>query len=261
MASNAPKRRTTKSKTTAAGKVAASAVEPKKKRRKIDWERIELDYRAGVKSLREIGSEHSITEGAIRKRAKRDDWTRDLSARINSKAEQLVRSELVRNEVRSEPNASEREVIDASARVIADVKLAHRKSIRRGRDVTERLLEELEAQVGAENMEALAELGEIMRDPDESGRDRLNDLYQRVISLPERVKTAKTLAETMRINIDLERQAFNMDDKSKAPENPLLARAGSLTDVERAVRLAAFARSEKGGALLAAALMRVDDAG
>mgnify|MGYP001581759619 CR=1 FL=1 len=42
------------------------------------WERIELDYRAGIKSLRQIAAEQGISEGAIRKRAKRDDWSRDL---------------------------------------------------------------------------------------------------------------------------------------------------------------------------------------
>jgi hypothetical protein len=43
-----------------------------------DWERIELDYRAGVKTLRQIAAEHGITHGAINKRAKRDGWERDL---------------------------------------------------------------------------------------------------------------------------------------------------------------------------------------
>ena len=47
----------------------------------VDWERIELDYRAGIKTLRQIAGENGITEGAIRKRAKRDDWDRDLSHR------------------------------------------------------------------------------------------------------------------------------------------------------------------------------------
>ncbi|CZW65294.1 Uncharacterised protein [Enterobacter hormaechei] len=39
--------------------------------RKPDWEAIETAYRAGVMSLREIASQHGISEGAIRKRAKR----------------------------------------------------------------------------------------------------------------------------------------------------------------------------------------------
>jgi hypothetical protein len=33
-----------------------------------DWEAIESAYRAGVMSLREIASQHGISEGAIRKR-------------------------------------------------------------------------------------------------------------------------------------------------------------------------------------------------
>ncbi len=54
---------------------------------KPDWEAIETAYRAGVMSLREIASQHGISEGAIRKRAKRDDWSRDLNAKIQQKAE------------------------------------------------------------------------------------------------------------------------------------------------------------------------------
>lgn len=38
---------------------------------KPDWEAIETAYRAGVMSLREIASQHGISEGAISKRAKR----------------------------------------------------------------------------------------------------------------------------------------------------------------------------------------------
>ncbi|EFM4225777.1 hypothetical protein IGC89_000205 [Escherichia coli] len=34
---------------------------------KPDWEAIETAYRAGVMSLREIASQHGISEGAIRK--------------------------------------------------------------------------------------------------------------------------------------------------------------------------------------------------
>jgi len=43
----------------------------------IDWISIEGEYRADISSLREIGAKYGITEGAIRKRAKRDGWLRD----------------------------------------------------------------------------------------------------------------------------------------------------------------------------------------
>lgn len=41
-----------------------------------DWEAIESAYRAGVLSLREIGAQYGVTEGAIRKRARKLEWVR-----------------------------------------------------------------------------------------------------------------------------------------------------------------------------------------
>ena len=41
-----------------------------------DWEAVQELYRVGVASLRAIAAQHGCTEGAIRKRAKKDGWTR-----------------------------------------------------------------------------------------------------------------------------------------------------------------------------------------
>lgn len=197
-----------------------------------DWERIELDYRAGIKPLRQLASEHGISEGAIRKRAKRDDWSRDLSDRIQQKADELVRKSEVRKQVRTE-TATEREVIASNAQAIANVRLSHRTDIQRARSITMRLLEELECQTGAENVWLLEKLGELLRDEDDFGRDRLNDLYQKIISLPGRAKTMKDLGESLRVLVAMERQAFGLDDKDNAPVDALtslLARVSSGTD-------------------------------
>lgn len=43
---------------------------------KTDWERIELDYRAGVKSLREIAEGSGVSHVAISKRARKQGWAR-----------------------------------------------------------------------------------------------------------------------------------------------------------------------------------------
>ncbi|GAB2712615.1 hypothetical protein [Comamonas sediminis] len=194
-----------------------------------DWDKIELDYRAGIKSLRQIGAEHGISEGAIRKRAKRDEWTRDLSERIQDKAEQLVRKEAVRKEVRAERAASEREVGDANAQAVADIRLAHRRDISRARRVTNALLDELEQQADPETVQLLETLGELLYAPDDKGRDKLNELYQAVISLPERSKTMKVLAESLVKLVDLERTAFGMDSKELVG---VAARAGARIAVE-----------------------------
>lgn len=186
-----------------------------------DWERVELDYRAGIKSLRQIAGEHDLSEGAVRKRAKRDGWERDLAAKIQARAETLVRKEAVRTEVRTERAATERQVIEANALAVADVRLAHRRDITRTRSITMALLEELELQTGRDTITMLKELGDLMWNPDEKGQDKLNDTYLKIISLPGRAKTMKDLGDSLRVLIALERQAFGLDDKDGAPVDAL----------------------------------------
>ncbi|QCT20827.1 hypothetical protein FEM41_14815 [Jejubacter calystegiae] len=55
---------------------------------KPDWEAIESAYRAGVLSLREIGAQYGITEGAIRKRAKKLEWVRKGGTQVRRKGTQ-----------------------------------------------------------------------------------------------------------------------------------------------------------------------------
>ncbi|EPS2727083.1 hypothetical protein ACX1JM_000267 [Cronobacter sakazakii] len=175
---------------------------------KPDWEAIESAYRAGLLSLREIASQHGISEGAIRKRAKRDDWSRDLNAKVRERADALVRKAEVRKKVRSENALTERVLIEASAEVIASVRMEHRGDIRRAREITNMLFDELAAECA--DVDALEKLGEMMRCPDDKGRDKLNELYHSIISMPERVKSAKALSEALKNLIGLERQAYDI---------------------------------------------------
>ena len=92
------------------------------------------------------------------------------------------------------------------------------------------------------NAALLAGLGEVMRSPDENGQDKLNDLYRKIISLPERAKTAKTLAETLRIAVDMERQAFGMDAKGADGATP--GAAGYVPPSIRVVHVTAPVRQE-----------------
>ena len=204
------------------------------KKKPIDWERIELDYRAGLLSLREIATKSDVSEGAIRKRAKRDSWLRDLSEKVKLRVDDLVRKAEVRNEVRSGENLESRDPIDvevntvaevrsevrsktdlsecvlveATARAIVDVKLSHRSSISRYRALISSLLLEVEQQTGS--AEEFVKLAELMAKPDDKGIDRLGELYQKVIALPSRIDSVKKLSETLKILISLEREAFDI---------------------------------------------------
>ena len=177
-----------------------------------DWEAIERAYRAGLLSIREIASTQGITHGAINKRAKRDGWERDLKAKIQAKADALVSKRTVSTEVSTKQADTEREIIEVNAEVIANVRMAHRGDISRGRRLTNKLLDELECLT--DNRELFDQLGELMHDPDDNGFDKRNELYGKVISLPGRSKTMKEMAETLKTLISLERQAYDLDAKS-----------------------------------------------
>ena len=176
---------------------------------KPDWEGIETAYRAGVMSLREIAAQHGISEGAIRKRAKRDDWSRDLAAKVKERADDLVRKAEVRKQVRTETALSERVLIEATAEVVAAVRMEHRGDIRRAREITNTLFDELGAECA--DVASLRKLGELMLEPDENGRDKLNEIYHSIISMPERVKAVKALSDALKSLIGLERQAYDID--------------------------------------------------
>lgn len=191
-----------------------------------DWERIEAQYRAGAMSLREIAAEHGITEGAIRKRAKRDEWIRDLAEKVRIKADDLVRKEQVRNSVRIE-TPTERQVINEVAATEAHVRISQRSDISRSRALCMSLLAELEAQTA--DVPSLAALGEMMRAEDDRGIDKLNELYRAVIGLPERTKTMKALSDSLKNLVALEREAYGIqtaapdDDKRKSDAKPMSA--------------------------------------
>lgn len=182
-----------------------------------DWERIEADYRAGVLSLREIASPFKISHIAIKKRADREGWTRDLNAKIQAKAESLVNRQAVNSAVNSAKAITERQIIEANAERIAQVRGEHRAIGNRVGTLGLTLLGELEAQTA--NPDDLDKLGELLRAADENGVDKLNDLYRRIISTPSRVDSAKKVAETLKHAIGMEREAYGLDAKAGDGDN------------------------------------------
>lgn len=189
------------------------------KRPAVDWEAVEREYRAGIRSLRDIGSEFGCTEGAIRKKAKAEEWERDLSAKVAAKAEALVRKSEVRKSVRAESAVSEREQINVSAQMMADKVLGQREDIKRARAIVQRLWEIVDVEL--DHPEQFAAVGELMRSEDEFGQDKLNDLYRAAISLPQQIKNVKLLADAIKVLIELERRVLKLDDYSPQNDSPI----------------------------------------
>ena len=188
-------------------------------RKQVDWESVERDYSAGLLSLREIGAKHGVDEAYIRRKAKTNEWIRDLSKKIQTKVDNLVRKEQVRSDVRSEKAISEKEIIEASAQAIVNVKLEHRGDIRKSKRIVNSLFDELE--LTTDNRELFEQLGELLRQESESGQDKLNDIYKKVISMPQRIDGVKKLTDALKTMIGLEREAYgitNLEQSNKPIE-------------------------------------------
>lgn len=201
---------------------------PKSGKKTVDYARIEPGWRAGILSPRQLASQYTgetgqkVSHAAIIKHFVSEGVPRDLKAKIQAKAESLVtaaQAKQVTQEVTQETRNRDKSIIDANAQAMATVLLAQREDIQRGKSVVMRLLGELEHQTGVESAALLAELGDLLRAEDDKGQDKLNDLYRRIISLPDRAKTMKSLADSLRVMIDLQRQALGMDAKGSASDS------------------------------------------
>ena len=183
----------------------------------VDWLIAEKDYRAGIKTLRQIAEEHGVTHGAINKRAKRDGWDRDLSGKIQAKAESLVSKAAVSNEVSKEKLVTERQIVEANAHAVAHVDLTNRKDVLRGMDVSRQHIDELAAMNDPTFRERLEWLGQIMDESgkdEETGRDvkdKANELYRYIIDMPGRVKMAKEVAAAVGVYVPMMRKIYKLD--------------------------------------------------
>lgn len=182
-------------------------------RSECDWERVEIDYRAGVLSIREVGRLRNISDKAIRNRAKEYGWERDLSAKVNEK----VRAELVRSESAPADLKTEQAIINEGAAVQVNVVRGHRKAIKRGNELVEKLTEQL--------FEAINSRPELENDIDaETADDKSTERKNRMkksVSLEKHAQIANSLAQATKIWIGLERQAFNIVEQEERKDDPL----------------------------------------
>jgi hypothetical protein len=141
----------------------------------IDWAAVEPVYRAGLRSLANIGEEFGCSPPAILKHAKRHGWERSLKKRIAEAAEAKVNAALVHEPVSA---VNDDAVVSANASAVAEVRLRHRKDALRLQTTVDRLTGELEGM-----------------DPDTD-------------NLQMRVRIAKDLIDAKARLIAIEREAF-----------------------------------------------------
>ena len=195
--------------------------------KKVDYERIEPGWRAGVLSPHQLAAQYTedtgvkVSHAAIIKHFTKLNVPRDLNAKIQAQADAMVTKALVTEKVTKDRLVTnEGKIVSAGAEQVFEIRLFHRKSTTRLQTIIAAQMEELEASSGPEQAQRLRDLGELMRNENDKGSDKLNDIYLAVIGLPDRSRVAKQLAETLRIAIDLERREFGMD-KTQVNTDPL----------------------------------------
>lgn len=173
-----------------------------------DWEAIEREYRGGMLSLAEIGRRYGVSHVAIVKRAKKREWTRDLSEKVKREIAARMVTEGLR-----EPR--EAVTIKTLADRGVNILTGQRNRIGRASDAVTKLIEELH-----ETTDYLPEIEQAIDDEtadDSSGKRRARMMA--AVALPSRAAVANNLATALKTLIALERQAFNLGDGSP-PDDP-----------------------------------------
>jgi hypothetical protein len=179
-------------------------------RKPVDWEAIQNDYRVGIKSLRMMACEYGISHVAIKKRADREGWSRDLVAKIKVSTQTRLNLAMVNSMVNSKKQVSDKTLIEVAAETQTSIILEHRRVIGRIRVIFMSLLAELETLTSHKRL--FEELSEVMKG--DLGQDRRNELYNRIIELPMRIAAAKKLTDILKTLIGLEREAFGIDGRT-----------------------------------------------
>jgi hypothetical protein len=183
-------------------------------RLKTDWAKLSVHYRAGKRPLRDIGKEFGVSEAAIRKRAKVEGWPRDLSDRIQAKADDLVRKSMVRNHC---IGASELTVEDENATIQANIRTNQMARATSNREVIEKLIDELKKLID-----------EAKLNKDQSQK-----------TLASRVDSAKKLIESWTKATEIECKVYGIADRTAV--DPLAGQTKNIEDIVSADLIAMIA--------------------
>lgn len=176
-------------------------------KRLIDWEGIEREFRAGVRSLREIGAQFEVSHVGIKKKAEREGWERDLGAKIRAKADALVMKEAVTPLVTAESKLAEKQIVEANAAIQAQIRREHRTDIQRTKRIVNKLLEALEA----------------LPLPAIKAKATADECQKALDLIREHASAVKQLSSTQRDSVTMEREAFGiaqMVESSETPDGP-----------------------------------------
>lgn len=157
------------------------------RRSDINWRDIELEFRLGLLSVRELARKHGIADSNLRARAKREGWSREEGCAARAAAREAVVADTIEaaREIAAQIGAQQaqsyRAAVEQTVLTALEVTREHQLAARRGMNVNLALLRELElACINADLIEA-----EIARCRDDA--DARAALIERVLGLKGRI--------------------------------------------------------------------------
>ena len=170
--------------------------------KKVDYERIEPAWRAGLQSPAQLAAAYekdtgvSVSGHAIVKHFKKRDIPRDLGAKIRQKADSMVLAAMVAGKVTPETKSRDSAIVEQGATEQTIIRLQQREDIQRSRKIAMNLLGELEKSSGT--------------------------------AFPARVSSFKQLADSLKTLVGLEREAFGIDEAPKSVDGEVASLVASL---------------------------------
>lgn len=174
-----------------------------KPRTRVDWDAVERDFRTGKFTLRELEAKHGVSYAQISRKSKEQAWEKDLREEIKIATDVSLLREAVTH---AQKNVTD--VVLVAAEVNTQVILGHRKGLREITAVRDLLLGQVAE--AAAKLPDLAEVIEMVRNPDENGIDKANDALKKALSRGALVDDLKKLAEVDEKVRKGEREAFSI---------------------------------------------------
>jgi hypothetical protein len=181
---------------------------PRAAKKEVDWDAVEIDYRSGVKSTRMLAKEYGVSDVLIGRRAKAEKWIRDLQTQIREQAQAKIEMAVAGAAGKAK---TEREVVEVNAEVQKDIILAHRTDAGNARAIFTTLLDKLSGLI--ESDDAIEHITKIVQASEDHDVDSLISALRKVMSLPGHATTLKTLTDSLKTLVAIEREAHGVDDK------------------------------------------------
>lgn len=195
------------------------------KRRRLDWEAIERDYRTGKFTKAELCRKYDLQPAVLSRQIKRDQaldqgrWQTDLTEVVRQATNARLMAELVKEQV-NEGQDQVKETVQIAAEVNSQIIQGHRQNIKAALSVVQDLTAEVaEQRLLARDKELLAQI----LAGDATDIRAINDaqrLVAKALGTGSRASTLKSLAEALDKLIRLQRQAFAIDTAPPAPPPP-----------------------------------------